>query len=89
MQDLVVGAGVLDGPGDRCDVGCSPTRVERPVVADQRGQAAPLDQSHGEINQAVGVADIVDRHDVVVLELGEGLGLVPESGLGLAVARLG
>ena len=35
------------------------------------------------------MADLIDRHDVIVLELGVGLGFIPEPNLGLVVGRVG
>ena len=88
MEDAAV-VRVLHGPGDRLDVRRGPPGLERPALADHLPQAPALDQPHREVHHALGVADVVDRHDVVVLELRQRLGLVAESRLGPAVARDG
>ena len=85
VHDAAV-VGVLHGPGDRLEVGRGPTRVERPALADHPAQAPPVDQPHREEERALDVADLVDRHDVIVLELRQRTRLVAESRVGLAVA---
>ena len=48
------------------------------TVGEPVGEAAALDQLHAEVVLAVVLADLVDRHDVRVVERGDRLGLVPE-----------
>src|SRR5262249_13668080 len=43
------------------------------------GEALALDELHGEVAPAVVLADLVDRHDMRVVETGDGLGLVAEA----------
>ena len=43
------------------------------------GQVPTLDQLHAEVGLVVFLADLVDRDDVRVVELGDRLGLVPEA----------
>ena len=48
------------------------------VVVEPIGQAAALDELHGEVLLPLVLADLVDRDDARVVELGDGLGLVLE-----------
>ncbi len=43
------------------------------------GQAAALDQLQGEVRQAVALADLVNLHDIRVLQARDGLGLGAEA----------
>jgi hypothetical protein len=45
---------------------------------DVPGEVPTLDDLHAEVGLIVGLADLVDRDDVRVVELGDRLGLVPE-----------
>ena len=57
-----------------------PGRAVEPLV-----QAAAVDELQREVRQAVGLADLVDLHDVGVLQAGDGLRLGQEAGGGLGV----
>ena len=48
------------------------------VIGEPLVQARPADQLHAEVALAVVLADLVDRHDVRVVEPGDRLGLVLE-----------
>ena len=50
------------------------------------GEAAALDQPHAQVQQPVALADLVDRHDVRVLQPRDHLRLVAEA---LRVGRIG
>ena len=56
------------------------------VAGDALGQAAALDELHGEVRPAVELADVVDLHDVGVPQAGHRLRLAPEP---LPLARAG
>ena len=43
-------------------------RLERALRAEQRSQVGALDVAHREVEQAVDLARVVDRHDVRMLE---------------------
>ena len=65
---------MVDGPGDRGhrlrgSLG-SGGGFRQPL-----GEAAALDQLHREVAEALVLADLVDRHDVRVVEVGDRLGL--------------
>ncbi len=49
-------------------------KLEQPLV-----EAGSLDQLHAEEMPSLVLADLVDRHDVRVVELGDGLGLILKS----------
>ena len=51
---------------------------QRPVGQPLR-QALPLDEAHAEVVLALVLADLVDRHDARVVEVGGGLGLDVEA----------
>ena len=80
---------VLNGPGDRFDVVGGPARGKRAVAEQDLAEAAAFDQPHREEEKAAHVADVVDRDDVVVVELRVGLCLVAETDLGLVEAHAG
>ena len=66
--------GVVDGLGH---LGHQPGRLARRqrAVGGLLGQAAALDEAHAEVVLALVLADLVDRHDVGVVEVGGRLGL--------------
>ncbi len=65
-------AGNLDhDPGDRPEIGGQ--------AASRLSEAAAGQERHGEVVQPLGLADLEDRHDVRVVERGDGLGLVFET----------
>ncbi len=77
MQDAVL-VGVMDGASDEGD---QPSRGLR-VGAQRRGpvrEAAALDPLHTKVIAALVFADLVDRHDVGMLQAGGGLGLVTKA----------
>ena len=52
-------------------------RLERSFV-DQRLQVHAVDQPHGDVQAVVDLTDVVDRHDVGIVEAGGGAGLAAE-----------
>ena len=81
--------GVVNRPGDRFDViGGTPGR-ERAIAENHLAEAAPLDQPHREEEQAVGLADIIERDDVVMLEPAEDFRLGSKAFLRLVNGHLG
>src|SRR5262249_48074500 len=66
------------GPGD---LGDQPRRTlwVTDVAVQPHGQAGAVDELHAEVVQAVVLADLVDRDDLGVVEVGHRLGLVAES----------
>ena len=58
-------------------------RAGQGVPSSRSVQAAPVDVLQLEVGQAVGLADVVDLHDVGVLQAGDGLRLGQEAGGGL------
>ena len=57
------------------------------ALGDHLLEAHPVDELHGQVAQAVGVADVVDGDDVRVLELGRDLRLALEAVEQLVEAR--
>ena len=49
------------------------------AVGQPLGEALPLDEAHREVMLALVLADLVDRHDARVVEVGRGLGLGVEA----------
>ncbi len=68
VQNAVV-VSVLNRAGDGFEIIRGAPGRQRAVAAHNLGEAAALDQSHREKEEAVGMADVVDGNDVVVLEL--------------------
>ncbi len=69
--------GVVDRPGNLGHQGGRLAGV--PPEPDQvPDEIPPLDQLHAEVRLVVDLADLVDRDDVGVVELRDGLGLDPE-----------
>ena len=54
-------------------------RRPQPELADSPRQAARLDQLHGQKVLAIVLADVVDRHDVGMIEMGGCLGLAAQT----------
>ena len=75
---LVVGE--LQPAGRLQDVAGRHLGVELAVLLDQVAQRLALDELHAEVVDALVLADVVDLHDVVVDELGGGVGLAGEAG---------
>ena len=73
----VAGVGVADRVGDGGRELGGLVGRERPL-ADEIGQALALDQAHREVRPRLMLADLVDRHDPGMVELGGGLGLGAE-----------
>ncbi len=48
------------------------------TVGDQACQVGPVDVAHGDVEQAVDLAEVVERHDVCVVDRGGVAGLVDE-----------
>jgi hypothetical protein len=71
-----------EGTGD-LDQDVDPLLGRDAGVADQRAQAPALDQLHHHVRRAVVLADVVDRNDVRVIELGHRAGLAHQPGPGL------
>ena len=70
-MDQPAGMGVVQRLGDHRHQ-LAPTRERRPALLHPLGQVAPLDVLRDDVTEAVvGPADVVDRHDVRVFELGE------------------
>ncbi len=65
--------GVMDGPGDGRHQPRGRAQVAR-VTLDVRGQIAAVDELHAEIVLALVFADLVDWHDVGMVEVGGGFG---------------
>ena len=63
------------------ELGRPPRRPGRPV--EPPVQAAALEVLQLEVGEAVGLSDVVDLHDVGMLQAGDGLRLGQESGAGL------
>ena len=75
MQDAVL-VGVVHGAGDVEQAG----DLGAGVAAGVPGQRGPLDELHREVLLALVLADLVDRHDVGVVEVRRRLGLGAEPG---------
>ncbi len=83
-MDHAVLVRVVHGLGDLPDEPCRLAGIQR-AVGDLVRQALPLDEAHAEIVLALVLADLVDRHDTGVVEVGGGLGLDAEAAdVGLA-----
>ena len=78
--------GVLEGGGHRGQQVGDVVGAERTVVGGVLFEGGPFDQPHGEIHQPIGLARLVHRHDVGVVERGGGppLTFEPSDGLGVA-----
>ena len=69
--------GVMDGAGDRGREPCRGARLASKTL-DLGSQVASVHELHAEVVVAVVLADLVDRHDIRVIEMGGGLGLQAE-----------
>src|SRR5206468_2856868 len=49
------------------------------ALDDHRGERPPLEERHGQVGDAVDLADVVDRAEIGVAEPGGGPGLAEES----------
>ena len=58
-------------------------RAGQGVPSSRRSRLPPSTYSSSKIGQAVGLADVVDLHDIGVLQPGDGLSLGQEAGGGL------
>jgi hypothetical protein len=77
MQDRPL-VGVVHGAGDLGhQLGDGARVILEP--RDVPGQVSPLDELHAEVRLIVLLADLVDRDDMGVIELGDRLGLVPKA----------
>ena len=72
--------GRLHGPGQRLDQRAPPRAAAAACRASFCVQAAAVAELQREERQAVVLADLVDLHDVRVLQPGDGLGLGAEAG---------
>ena len=70
--------GEVDRLGDDLDVTRRPLRRERPL-RDEGRQVAAVDQVHREVVLALMLADLVDRDDIRVLQVGGGFRLAEKS----------
>ena len=78
--------GVLNRPGDRLRCNRRPGEGESgPSLSMIWPRLRPLISRIEKKSTPLSVADVVDRDDVVVLELPQGLGLVSKPVLGLVV----
>ena len=80
--------GVMDGPGHGRQESCRSPGV-RSELGQMLGQISSLDQLHAVIAETPMDTDLIDRHDVGVVKLGDRLRLVAEPlyiGLGRAFA---
>ena len=66
--------GVLDGLGDPAHQRGGLAGRQR-AVGQALGEALPLDEAHREVMLALVLADLVDRHDARMVEVGGRLGL--------------
>ena len=69
--------GVLDGLGDLADQPGGLARGQR-TVGKALGEALPLDETHLKVMLALVLANLVDRHDAGMVEVGGRLGLAVE-----------
>ena len=81
--DDALAVGGVDGAGDYADGRRGLSDVLRPA-ADPSSEAATVDEFKPEKGETAGLANVVDPHDVGVLEGSDGLGLVvePRQGVG-------
>ena len=79
---------VMDGAGHRRH---EPRRRARLAAKslDLCGQIAAVDELHAEVMMAVVLADLVDRHDIRVIQVRGRLGLEPESLQIVRASRIG
>ena len=69
--------GVVQRRRDLVDDRHRAARLERALV-DQRLQVGAVDQPHGDVQPVVDLADVVDRHDVRIVQPCGGPGFAPE-----------
>ena len=72
--------GGVDGAGQRLDQRGAPGAAAAASPRSFWARLPPLDEFQREERPAVVLADLVDLHDVGVLQAGDGLGLGPEAG---------
>jgi len=70
--------GIVDSAGHRCQPAYAGARVGG-EPRNALGEAATLDEFHGEEGLSVVRADLVNRHDVRVIQAGDRLRLAPET----------
>jgi len=66
--DQACGVGRVEGRGHLRHDGGDTGQFEQRVRPDQRLEVAPIDEAHGQVQQAVRFAGVVDRNDVGMLE---------------------
>jgi hypothetical protein len=62
--------GGIQGVGYPSEQLTDPVKVHRGVVVDHRGQVGSVDVAHGQVQHVVGVASVIDRDDVRMVQAG-------------------
>jgi hypothetical protein len=76
-------------PAPGLDVEAHDLIPARPLAGQVLAERRPLDELHRQEHPARGLADLVDRDDVRVRQLGQGLGLADQPGRGVGAAGPG
>ncbi len=87
MENVLL-MGVVHGPSQGLDQGGG-LAGRQGCAVEAVGQTAAVDELEGEEGQAVLLADLVDLHDVGMLQAGHRLGLGLEAGQGVGAGVVG
>ena len=78
---------IFDRVGDLCQKRCCLARRQR-ASGETLGEALPLDQAHREVMLPLVLADLIDRHDRRMIEVGRRLGLDIEAANRILISEL-